>query len=487
MFTNKNKISVSILISVIIIVGFILSGLCFCFSFYSFFKEDVESVSELTSENIYSNINDLMNRPINVSLAMAHDTFLRDFIKEEPEQAMSENKLKIMKEYLNSYQEKYGFDSVFFVSAKSGAYYHYAKELDRFMAEDNPENEWYYDFLNETKECSLNVDNDEAKDNTITIFVNCKLYDENNQVLGVVGVGMETPYIQEFLLQNEQQYGIHAYLIDAEGNIQLSSNFTEYQKKNLFNEESFKDMANAIDTNTVTSNRKWYHSSTVDGYIITKYVPNLNWYLVVEKNTQDFMKMMSTQLYMNVLFCTIIVLIVIVITIKIIKSFNDKLLRLAEKDQLTGIRNRTSYDKEIKKYSLNMDKLKNFAIGIFDLNNLKAANDLFGHQAGDTYIKTFSSLLCDIFMQCPIFCIGGDEFAIIFENMSENEILDGIDRLSTELKIKGECVNIPMSAAFGYSFYEKNTLNTFEKMFKDADNKMYIDKERQKNNQISKQ
>ena len=47
MFVKKKKVSVGILISVVIIVGFILSGLFFCLSFYSFFKKDVESVSEL--------------------------------------------------------------------------------------------------------------------------------------------------------------------------------------------------------------------------------------------------------------------------------------------------------------------------------------------------------------------------------------------------------------------------------------------------------
>ena len=351
------------------------------------------------------------------------------------------------------------------------------------MTPDNPENKWYYKFLDESEDCSLNVDNDEAKDNVITIFVNCKLYDENNQVLGVIGVGMETPYIQKFLQENEQKYGVHAYLIDAQGNIQLSSKLTEYQKKNLFQEKDFRDMASAIDTNTVTSNQKWYHSPTVDGYIITKYVSNLNWYLVVEKNTQDFMKMMLVQLCMNFLFEGVIVVIVILITTRVIRNFNQKLIQLAEKDQLTGIQNRTSYEREIAKCSQKIDELRNFGIGIFDMNNLKATNDLHGHQAGDTYIKTFSSLLCDVFEQCPVFRIGGDEFAIIFQDISEDEVLERIQRLAVELKKKAEHIETPMGAAFGYSFYEKETLNTVEKIFRDADNKMYQDKEKQKEKQ----
>ena len=50
------------------------------------------------------------------------------------------------------------------------------------------------------QEYSLNVDNDEVDgaDNAITVFVNCKIYGENNKVLGVVGVGIRISYLKDF-------------------------------------------------------------------------------------------------------------------------------------------------------------------------------------------------------------------------------------------------------------------------------------------------
>ena len=196
--------SVTLTVSIIIVVGFIISGISSYFSFQSLFAKDVESVSELTSENIYGNISSLMERPIGVSTAMAHDTFLRDFMNTESTSGLLTDNLSTMQQYLSSYQEKYQFDSVFFVSEKTKNYYHYKNGLDRVLTRDNSENEWYYNFLESPLDCSLNVDNDEARENYITIFVNCKLYDENHNVLGVVGVGMITPYIQQFLLENEE-------------------------------------------------------------------------------------------------------------------------------------------------------------------------------------------------------------------------------------------------------------------------------------------
>ncbi|MEG0804034.1 MAG: hypothetical protein RSF90_03655 [Pygmaiobacter sp.] len=35
------------------------------------------------------------------------------------------------------------------------------------------------------------------------MFVNCKLKDEDGTVLGVIGVGLETPYIQKLLGDND--------------------------------------------------------------------------------------------------------------------------------------------------------------------------------------------------------------------------------------------------------------------------------------------
>ncbi|MEG1755437.1 MAG: diguanylate cyclase [Clostridia bacterium] len=477
---NKNRFTVTLTISSIIVVGFVLSVISSILSFQSLFRKDVEAVSELTSENIFVNINNLMDRPINVSITMAHDTFLRDFMNKEAIGGLSENSLCTMTKYLASYQQKYQFDSVFLVSVKTGNYYHYKNGIDRVMTPNNPENQWYFDFLADSSDCSLNVDNDETKNDVITIFVNCKLYDENNNIIGIVGVGMETPYIQQFLSENETNYGIHAYLIDVKGNIQLSSTLTEFEQVNLFNNPIFHDMSGAIGDNTAHPNQRWYHSSTADGYIITRYVPNLNWYLVVEKNVEDFAAKLFAQLALDLVFLFLVVVVVIIITTKIIKKYDNQLICFAETDQLTGIRNRTSYERAIFVCAQKLGSYQNFGIGICDLNQLKATNDRYGHQAGDAYLKSFSAMLCHAFPHCPVFRIGGDEFALIFINLTEETVLKCWDDLLQAIELQKKDGGISMSAAFGYAFLEAGRKDTINQLFKAADNKMYQSKKQMK-------
>lgn len=477
---RKKVQPIGLTISLIIIIGFIISGTSTLLSFQSLFENDVEAVSELTSENIYSNVNSLMERPINVSITMAHDTFLRDFMEKETDDGLFGDDLIAMQQYLSSYKEKYQFDSVFLVSAKTKSYYHYENGIDRVLTQDNPENEWYYNFLDDPSDCSLNVDNDEAKDNLVTVFVNCKLYDEKGTVLGVIGVGIVTPYLQTFLVEKEQEYGVQAYLIDADGNIQISADLTEFESINLFDDPNFSTMASAIDTTTSDSNQRWYHSRERDGYVITKYIPNLNWYLVVEKSTQEFQAKITQQLLINFAFLLCIVSVSILITTRVIKKYDIALINLAEMDQLTGIRNRTSYERELRKYTRTLDTFQHFGIGVCDLNNLKSINDLYGHQFGDECIKEFSATLCAVFKHCPVFRIGGDEFVIIFLNMTEDEAHQYWKELSTTLKERNQTNAVSISAAFGCSFYQAKQLDTINKIFKDADDKMYLNKKEAK-------
>ena len=102
---------------------------------------------------------------------------------------------------------------------------------------------------------------------------------------------------------------------------------------------------------------------------------------------------------------------------EIMKQHATHMTELANKDALTGIRNKTAYDHEIKKmeYDLDLGNLINFGIAMIDLNNLKVINDNYGHEEGNYAIKKLSELVCNTFVHSPVFRIGGDEFVVILK------------------------------------------------------------------------
>lgn len=89
-------------------------------------------------------------------------------------------------------------------------------------------------------------------------------------------------------------------------------------------------------------------------------------------------------------------------------------------DELTSVSNKGGYDIYIRDMQDRMDVSKEkleFAVAVFDCDNLKSINENYGHEKGDLYLKTASRLICRIFAMSPVFRIGGDEFSVILQDV----------------------------------------------------------------------
>ena len=156
---------------------------------------------------------------------------------------------------------------------------------------------------------------------------------------------------------------------------------------------------------------------------------------------------------------------------------------LANKDALTGIRNKTAYDTEVERLNSKINsKNAHFGLCMIDLNFLKRINDTYGHKKGDIAIKKLCKMVCDIFEHSPVFRIGGDEFVVILENSD----LKNIDTLIIALKEKLSALqNLAdewerVSAAIGVAFYDSAVDAAVDDVFKRADMDMYKNKKEMK-------
>jgi diguanylate cyclase (GGDEF)-like protein/PAS domain S-box-containing protein len=102
------------------------------------------------------------------------------------------------------------------------------------------------------------------------------------------------------------------------------------------------------------------------------------------------------------------------------KRNEDKMLADALRDPLTGILNRRGFDQEgascIRRSTIG-------AVLYLDLNQFKAINDRFGHQAGDALLKAFGHRLEFCLRPEDILGrLGGDEFAIILPGVPVDDV-----------------------------------------------------------------
>ena len=128
---------------------------------------------------------------------------------------------------------------------------------------------------------------------------------------------------------------------------------------------------------------------------------------------------------------------IITLFLKIYQNFTG-LINDNERDTLTGLLNRKTFDYKINKILAHMQdaaKLKNdqsdqvYFLAIFDIDHFKRVNDEFGHLIGDEVLLLFSQLMTQTFRSGDqIFRFGGEEFVGVYQCSSHNDIPNILNR-----------------------------------------------------------
>lgn len=166
------------------------------------------------------------------------------------------------------------------------------------------------------------------------------------------------------------------------------------------------------------------------------------------------------------------------------KDLQDEIIRLNNlvvTDELTSIFNRR-YINEKLPYSLNKltTNITSLSIIIIDVDKFKYVNDNYGHNCGDFVLKNISSIFKDFTINNSgwVARYGGDEFIMVFENISEEDTYDICSNLKKVIKEKKFIYNnksINISCSLGMSILTNNDIS-IDSIFSDIDNKLFLDK-----------
>ncbi|WP_046003856.1 GGDEF domain-containing protein [Pseudoalteromonas rubra] len=96
----------------------------------------------------------------------------------------------------------------------------------------------------------------------------------------------------------------------------------------------------------------------------------------------------------------------------------QRVLKLATKDSLTGLSNRSQFNEFLaKKLERSRRHHCNFSLMLLDLDNFKQVNDQYGHKMGDNVLIEFARILeSSVRATDTVFRFGGDEFAILIDD-----------------------------------------------------------------------
>ena len=396
-------------VSLLLIIGFVATSLASFYVSRAALRSQIESsVLPLTGDNINAKIQRDLLLSVNLSSFMAQSTFLKDWVMQ------GEKDIDKITQYLSGIKKQYNTTSSFFVSDKTRIYY-YEKGAFRKLKQEDTDDLWYFRVRSMKTDYEINVDTDKANNQSMTIFINYRVYDNENNFIGATGVGLTVNFMENMIKEYQNKYNRNIYLTDEKGNLKLSGVNQADRVNNINNIQGISNHADEVLSKKINYLR--YKKNGKTAHVSIRYLPELKWFLLVEQVEKKWTSEIFSTILANFIVCAVISICILILTYMTISSFQTKLEKLASTDGLTGIYNRHSFDILMAQIMKDSARKKfDWSIISFDIDFFKKINDEYGHPAGDKVLKHIVSLTQDFLRESDAFCRwGGEEFLIVLK------------------------------------------------------------------------
>ena len=461
--TPKYRLILSL--SFILVASFLaISTLNFNSTRFTLRTEITEASLPLLRENIYSEIQSDFLPSLNIASAMANDSFLIDWI------LGGEKNLESITTYLNRICLEYDFVSAFYISSNTGNYYHNDGLLKTIDPDDNHDI-WYYNFINTGKKYELDVDSDEAADNRLTIFINNRLEDDNGDLLGVTGIGIEMASFSRFLEAQQEKYRRRIYLVDLDGVVQAHSDSSLVEKTRITELTGITTLASGILGAGTEPYNGTYKDNNSQVLITSRLIPQIDWFVVVEQDESEALANARRDFRRTLIIGLVSSILVVLLTILTVNKYSIQLEAMATTDVLTGAANRRALEAALPRMLYRKDRFgRSVSLLVMDVDNFKDINDNLGHQTGDEILKSLTQIISNKLHPDDLLVRwGGDEFVIAVESAVARavELAESI-RKDFESSGRGATLSIGITEAV-----ENDGLDS---MIKRADSALYRSK-----------
>jgi diguanylate cyclase (GGDEF)-like protein len=436
-------------------------------------EKHLENIVSLAGINISKYIESYMTGPVMASKTMANDEFLKAWLLKEPENYNDDTYIGQLYSYLKTYQTKYNYTTVFCISALTGNYY-YQDGFNKTISKSNKHDVWYYNFIESGKEYDLQVDTNEANNNSITVFVNFRVENAKGELLGVIGVGLNVFLIEDTIRSYEKNYDLSVYIINMGGSENSFSDSTDIfvSEDELVERIGIKEKIEINRSNVPVI--QWFTSGGERKCLITKYNNALGWYLVLEKETDSIISSFQERIKSNIIFMLISLIACIMVTTVVFISYNQRIVTFENMDELTGLVNRKLFAKKYMPF-IRKHRKKKMTLFMLDIDNFKKINDNYGHIFGNRVLAMTGEKLRKVLDGYGLVARwGGDEFlGVLIADIKEAENV--LLRLIDVLKNGGENDRYCVTVSIGIT--EVNRKLSMEQAIKKADEALYCSKE----------
>lgn len=371
---------------------------------------DAIVVSELplTVDNIYSEIQKDLIRPVFISSMMASDTFFRDWV------LGGEQDVDKLSRYLQEIKQNYDTFSSFFVSEQTRTYYYPGGRLKQVDASHSVD-DWYFRVRKMHAPYEINVDPDAANANALTIFVNYRVKDYDGRFIGATGVGLTVDAVKTLINYYQEKYQRGIYFVDRNGRIVLFGSKSQPPDSSIREHPGLRDIADRALSQPLGSYQ--YHDQHGNMLLNVRYVPELDWYLFVERNEDDALRDIRHAFYFNLLIAAVIGAALLFISVAI-GRYQKRMEQIATSDSLTRLPNRQAFEVVADTFMQGMKRSgEALSMLLIDIDHFKQVNDRHGHIVGDQVLVAVADGFRANLREADFICRwGGEEFLVLLKN-----------------------------------------------------------------------
>ncbi len=458
------KYSLTKMAFALVIASFILSTVVSLASLCLMLEHNVRETNRVLAMQIYDYTNSELSGPIMTARTMANNSFLVDALENEKETDDAAFEASMVR-YIKSIEDGLGFRGVFVISDESGRYYT-RDGLSRLIDSSEGKREaWYTTLVNMDVQYDLDVDSMETDQSSLAVYVDTKIADDDGRILGVCGIGMRVTGLQELFRTFEQSFGVKIDFVDPSGIVQVDTDSTRIQTV---------DLSHLVDGNK--SGEYVYANLSGDGFAVTKYVDDLNWYLIVQSIGSNEASQFVNIIAINVALCAV-VLVALFIALRVNRRRTEELTSASLVDHATMLSNRRAFEQD-KAELMTVEMNADLVCVTADVNGLKTINDTVGHDAGDELIRGAADCLRSVFERYgTVYRVGGDEFAAMLF-VPEGELDSVREELEQTVADWSGTKVKQVSVSCGYASAREFPNMSVSGLCKISDERMYESKER---------
>lgn len=470
--TAKPSLKRSVILSLLALLiglGFLATTLSSYYTSRAALRENIISTElPLVSNAVYSEVRNDLVRPVQVARALSSDVFLHDWIDR------GEQDPQLLSRFLGNIREQNHTTSAFFVSQRTQTYYDQNGVFEQ-MDPGHKTSAWFYQFRDSAAPWEVVIDPARR-----TMFVNCRVVDNQGRFAGVVGIGITVEQLLAMIDNYQRVFDRTLYFVDGNRQLVLTGAAGQLAASKGLSIDRIAALAPlGAHLMPLRDGTFDYAFNGEQHYVNARFIAELNWYLLVDRHDSDLMKPVRRTLWVNLLVCLGVTALVLGFVGWVTRRYLHHIEALTLRDPLTGLLNRRGFTLLAEQALLECQRDgRHLSVMMIDLDHFKTINDTHGHLGGDSVLRAFAGVLKTSRRASDIVSRwGGEEFIVVLKTANAETAL----ALAQKIRSQAQSCQVgygakPLSFTVSIGLAQGAGSDTLEKIIDLADQALYLAK-----------